>query len=685
MRVHWKADFAEVTGDSGVFRFDRNTGALRHTQAVDTAVELHDLLVDVGVNGAYARGQMAFDPLGDKRTWELPEIQPGNAEDTGVFAGLYELDGALCAEYEAGPLSIRQVYDICAGALRARAVIRNISDAPAKIEGVSFILRRQAGDAWFEYPLVDSRIWKDEGMADGSAHMCGLVGSMAHIMAPVGALNYLFLDEVEKWSQGAYRLGEDISHVYAAAVECRLMPGEETEVGCLYLCLPARNEDPYIHMRGFFEKLGFHPLTSGLREGLLYSCHPHGTMDGGFRRGLDLDRYADELPAIRALGVDHVWLLPVFDHRERGVYHPTDQRPIDARYGGEEAMRRFAWRAHALGMTVLFDYVPHGPEPEDPLAKEHPDWCSRRDDGALQDEWHCVSFDMTNPDYLEYTRELVGSHVRRFGIDGARIDCAMGGLSNWRPYGNHRPSASNLAGGVAISRAILEGFAHMGRPAFLLPENFNPVPAYYPVTGVFYGMNLYRVLALLWERNATGKELCRELTRFLTIEGKATPEGLRKLRFLGNHDTVSWVWQKKRAVEAYGVEKAKALFALMYFIDGVPMLYQGDEDPSLAGKEGPVLREYLTQLREERRMFTGEGTRTEYIDTGRGVMAFVREMDGIRRLVLISLEDTPQAFTHELLRGAKQEAGQATLLNDSAALPAYSYAIFTLTPLPAGA
>ncbi len=678
MRIIHQEDRLVITGRDAAYGFDRATGALLYARLGGREHVFTGLYADAGVDGRYLRGQMAFDPLMDKRTWELPQIQAVNAPDAGVFMGFTEEDGALLARYEAGGALITQVYDLCGEALRLRARLYNTGAKPCVVNGLSFLLRRKADGARFEYPANDSRVYTDQGMADGQAHACGLVGSMTHIKDQAGSLNLLFLDEVEKWSQGAYRAGGCISHVYAAAVEAELQPGESLEAGCLYLSLPEAGEDPYLHIRGFFDRLGFRPLRGSLNEGLLYSCHPHGTMDGGFKLGLDLRQYAERLPQIRALGVDHIWLLPVFDHLDRGVYHPTDQRPIDARYGGEEAMRHFAQEAHALGMTVLFDYVPHGPEPADPLAQEHLDWCSRRLDGSLQDEWHCVSFDMTHPDYLDYTRELVGSHVRRFGIDGARIDCAMGGLSNWQPYGNHRPSASNLMGGVAISRAIMEGFERMGKRAFLLPENFNPVPAYYPVTGVFYGMNLYRVMTLLWERGVKPAEYVSELTRFLDIERRVTPEGLKKLRFLGNHDTVSWVWQKQRAWQSYGEGKARALFALMYFLDGVPMLYQGDEDPALAGKEGPDLRAYLTRLREERRRLTGEGTGISYLHTGSGVMAFRREMDGLRRLVLISLEDSEQTLALDELLGAKLEAGQAETDGTRVMLPPYAYAIFTL-------
>ena len=78
---------------------------------------------------------------------------------------------------------------------------------------------------------------------------------------------------------------------------------------------------------------------------------------------MDLFEYAQHLPALKEMGVDHIWLLPVFDHNEEGVYHSNDQSVIDERYGGEEGCRYFCDKAHELGMTVLFDYVPHGPAP----------------------------------------------------------------------------------------------------------------------------------------------------------------------------------------------------------------------------------------------------------------------------------------------------------------------------------
>jgi glycosidase len=387
----------------------------------------------------------------------------------------------------------------------------------------------------------------------------------------------------------------------------------------------------------------------------MYSCHPSGTMDAGFPKKDDLYQYAEYLPKLKAMGIDHVWLLPVFEHDAGGVYHSTDQGVIDPRYGGEQGCKYYCDTAHALGMTILFDYVPHGPAPEFPIARDNPTWPSKRRDGSLQDEWECVSMDYNHPGYQEYTAELVHDHVNRFGVDGARIDCAMGGLSNWRPYPGNRPSGNSVLAGVHITEAIREGFLRGGKPSFILPENFNPIPNYYHCTDLFYGMNLYRAFVDLEAKLHTDPAAFVEgLTDYLEREAWLFPANYHKMRFLGNHDTVSWVWQSKRAVDCYGTDGAKALFALIALLDGVPMLYQGDEDPTICGHDGENLTAYFTELLSARRRLLPRGSnRTEYLHTGTPVMAFLRVKEDVPPApyqtegehsvwVLLNLSDAPQ-------------------------------------------
>ena len=81
-----------------------------------------------------------------------------------------------------------------------------------------------------------------------------------------------------------------------------------------------------------------------------------------------------------------------------------------------------------------------------------------------------------------------------------------------------------------------------------------------------------------------------------TIKSLTLPPGALKMRWISNHDTVSWTFQKQRPALAYGVERMRALLALCALIEGVPMLYQGDEDPAVYGGQGESSVEFLAQL-----------------------------------------------------------------------------------------
>ncbi len=675
MRIEQKGGQFVLSGQDISYFFNTESGELTKSLARGKEYPLRGIMVDVGVEGAYARGSMAFDPLDNKRTWETPLIAPQHV-DTAVFEGLTVDDGYLVAAYACGNIRIWQKYDLCNGALRVTAVVQSLYEEKVTVNGTAFLTAMPLQNTHFDFPTnAPADLFDAAQLKDDAPITAGLVGSMAHMESDAGHLNVLFLDLIEKWSQGVYRFGDTVVAAYIASVECWLQRGETFTCGHLFI-QPVPQGDPYIAIRDHFTALGYYAATDGLREGVLYSGHPHGTMDNHFSGTKDLYQYAEELPAIKALGVDHLWILPVFEHLDRGVYHPTDQAIIDECYGGEAAMKYFADKAHEIGLTVLFDYVPHGPAPMDPLSIEKKQWCSLRRDLTQQEEWDCVSFDMTNPEYLRYTSDMVGSHVRRFDIDGARIDCAMGGLSNWAPYGDHRPSMSNLAGGVAISGAIKRGFQEMGKKAFNMPENFNPVPAYYPVTDVFYGMNLYRALVELDKRREDAKYFVENLTRFLSIERRAMPVEMKKLRFLGNHDTVSWVWQCARAYEVYGYPRAQALFALMAFIDGVPFIYQGDEEPELAGKTGLNQREFFANLYAARKAHIGEGTEIEYLNTGCGVMAFIRLVEGVKKLVLISLSEKDETVSLPELQGKISLLGNLAASGDTVTVPSYQFDIF---------
>ena len=158
------------------------------------------------------------------------------------------------------------------------------------------------------------------------------------------------------------------------------------------------------------------------------------------------------------------------------------------------------------------------------------------------------------------------------------------------------------------------------------------------------------------------------------IENHLSVAGQLKLRFLGNHDTVSWTFDAARAQAVYGTEKAKALWMAMAFIDGTAFIYQGDEDPAAYRLKGENLEAFFTELIDAKKTWLPHFLDTEYLKTESPVFAFYRisREEGICRLVLINLSAKEQ--TYALPEGAALLKGFGECSQDGLTLQLAPYA-----------
>lgn len=611
----------------------------------------------------------------------MPPIDPLQTSGPDwKFTGYNDRLNELHMQFAIEDLEITVIYHVNGDTLEVGTTVKNVRSDRRMINGLAFMLseKEQFGEVEFEFPgNVPHNQFRVSELEPYEPVVTGLVNPIIKTKSDNGHLNILYINEEEKWSCGVFKdENGTANYVNIACLESYIEPGETLYCGKLYL-QPVGESDPFMPIRELYKKKGWNPPTDGHTEGVLYSCHPHGTMDSGFQDRKTMREYAEEMADLKEMGIDHIWILPIFEHLDRGVYHPTDQKIIDERYGTDEDVAYYSKKLHELDMTLLFDYVPHGPEINDPLGIERREWASVWRDGTPKIEWNCLSFDMANTEYRQYTTEMVENHVERFDIDGARIDCAMGGLSNWNPQKGNRPSSSSLRAGIYISKAIREGILNKNKKPIVTPENFNPVPVYAPYSDMFYDMPLYRVLFEMEEANLAPVEYAQRLTRWLHHQMMTTPENYLKLRFLGNHDSVTWVWQKARPTAIYGVEKAKALWVLMTTIDGIPMIYQGDEDASIYKQEdGPVLREFFTELFGARKKYLGNEYDVNYLYTGTPIMAFTRTKGEDKRLVVVNL--SPNQEECEIDFDVKETLFGQMQKDNRIALEGYGYAILKI-------
>ena len=197
-----------------------------------------------------------------------------------------------------------------------------------------------------------------------------------------------------------------------------------------------------------------------------------------------------------------------------------------------------------------------------------------------------------------------------------------------------------------MSQAIRDGYLNVHRQVCLLPEEYTGANVFHRVADLTYDAQFYYLQADLLARQAPPEEWARQFQQFLHDQQQTLPPGALKMRWISNHDTVSWTFQKQRPAQAYGPERMRALLALCALIEGVPMLYQGDEDPAVYGQPGQSSVDFLARLYGLRKRLPaireGFADYASATATG-GVFACLRETPGQRALVLISFNPHPVA------------------------------------------
>ncbi len=143
-----------------------------------------------------------------------------------------------------------------------------------------------------------------------------------------------------------------------------------------------------------------------------------------------------ELPRIRDLGVEIVWLMPVHPigevNRKGGLGSPyavRDYLAVNPEFGTEEDLRHFVATAHGLGLKVILDWVANHTAWDNDLTRRHPEWYARDWKGDFRPtpwwDWDdIIDLDYDQPGLREYMAEALEYWVRECDVDGYRCDVA---------------------------------------------------------------------------------------------------------------------------------------------------------------------------------------------------------------------------------------------------------------------
>ncbi len=274
-----------------------------------------------------------------------------------------------------------------------------------------------------------------------------------------------------------------------------------------------------------------------------------------------------ELPKIRALGTDILWVMPIqpIGVKERkgtlgSYYSIQNYTAVNPEFGSLDDFKALVQAAHNLGMKVILDWVANHSALDHPWVTQHPEWYQKDKNGQItgyvyvgddgkEENWSDVAgLDYHSPDLRAAMIESLRFWVKETDIDGFRCDVAM-----------RVPEDFWFA-----ARSELDH----DKPLFWLAEADEP-----KLMVRAFDMGYDWELGNAFSAIGKGRRTAASLGDLLTHPPKPYPDDAYKMRFVSNHDFNSWHGSD---VELYG-PFVDALTVVSFTLPGMPLIYSGQE------------------------------------------------------------------------------------------------------------
>lgn len=271
---------------------------------------------------------------------------------------------------------------------------------------------------------------------------------------------------------------------------------------------------------------------------------------------------AARLEFLRDLGVDAVWLMPIYPIGEKNrkgtlgsYYSIRDYCAVNPELGTMDDFDDFVAEAHRLGMKVLMDWVAnHTSRDARWIAGKPASWYERDASGEPAVPWDwtdTAKLDYANRDVWEAQAAAMEFWIARHAVDGFRCDMAM-----LVPIGFWQYAAARLR--------------RVKPDLFLLAEAEQRNLFDDGVFDACYGWEMHHLL------NDVAQQRVRvtALRDWLRADRGRYPRSAMRLAFTSNHDENSW-----NGSEFARMGAARSIMAAFTFVvpGGLPLIYTGQE------------------------------------------------------------------------------------------------------------
>jgi cyclomaltodextrinase len=309
------------------------------------------------------------------------------------------------------------------------------------------------------------------------------------------------------------------------------------------------------------------PSPVWLQEGVIYQIFPRVFSDSA-----DLKGVTEQLDRLQELGVNILYLMPLYPQGElkakgsRGSpYAVRDYYAINPDYGTAADLKRLITEAHKRGLRVIIDVVANHTS-WDSVLMQHREYYVQDAAGHIlppRPEWNDVAhLDYGKPELRRYMTQMLIYWLREFDLDGFRCDAA-GEIPTdfWEQV---RPELDRVKPNVMM-------LAESEQPD-LLAHAFD----------IDYSWSFYHAVADAVRGRAPAKSV-----RAAWEQAAARYErNALRMRFTDDQD-------ESRAIAQFGLPASLAASAIMFTMDGVPLLYNGMEVGDTAESAAPALFERI--------------------------------------------------------------------------------------------
>lgn len=293
-----------------------------------------------------------------------------------------------------------------------------------------------------------------------------------------------------------------------------------------------------------------------------------------FTREGTIKAATERLGYIAELGADIVYLSPFFaadtdENRNnwsprqissgtdnpKNPYRICDYYKIDEEYGSDEELRVFIKEAHRLRLSVIFDlvYMHCGPTE---FVEKHPDFVKRDREGRiLSTRYNFPYLDHKNPELREYLWNNMLYFIKEFDVDGFRCDVGDKVPLDFWAEGRRRCE-------------------QLKPELYFINEGQNPDYMLDVFDASYYNHDFsWNDVILKSLRN--GKGIAHDIRMIYGALSVRNPDGAMLLRAYENHDFVNDSYDER--IDKLCPELTEAVMVMNFLIDGVPMLYSGNE------------------------------------------------------------------------------------------------------------